>query len=212
MILHRLVQTTRLPNFEMWVTGRDCVCSWTHCFSAVTCDLHPTKPFLNLPYVQWYDGRDGPWEAADDRIRDEVSFGRSLGWNKRASIAVFRGALNPLSTIRDLPGDRFEIHINPKTYKHFGRGKLLAIRQKNPGYLNVSVLPPGIEPNWTNYHYRTWILRLDREGLEMDDPPSLSMRDQAKNFKYGVYAEGSCGWADRLKWMLALGIVPLFQV
>ncbi len=30
-------------------------------------------------------------------------------------------------------------------------------------------------------------------------------------FKYFIYAEGHCGWADRLKWQLMSGSVPIVQ-
>ena len=37
------------------------------------------------------------------------------------------------------------------------------------------------------------------------------MQEQAKLYRYAVYAEGACGWADRLKAQLASGTVMLLQ-
>ncbi len=35
--------------------------------------------------------------------------------------------------------------------------------------------------------------------------------EQSMHFKYFIYAEGHCGWADRLKWQLMSGSVPIVQ-
>lgn len=201
-----------LPNFEMLVLGRDCVCNSTHCFSAVTCDRHRAKPYLNFPYVQWYDERDGPWTQADRLLRDEIAYGRTLEWGKRASMAVFRGTLNPMTTIQGLPNDAFSYTLTSTVRMEYARGKLLHIQQNSTGYLNVSLTPVAISADMNNKHYIKWLRRLEKLGIPNAHPPKLSLRDQARDFKYGIYAEGSCGWADRLKWMLALGIVPLLQV
>lgn len=216
-------QGINLANFEMWVSGADCTCDWTYCFSAVHCDFHPTRPYLNLPYVQWYEERDGRWEDADSRLKEYIAFGRNLTWSQRASKAVFRGTMNHMTTARHLPGGQFSMSLTPKTWQVLGRGKLLSLRTATTttgpyngvaidggDYLDVHLI--GTVSSLARIGILNWTAQVAKQGLVQDQPPGLSMKDQARWFKYGVYAEGACGWADRLKWMLALGLVPLMQV
>ena len=39
----------------------------------------------------------------------------------------------------------------------------------------------------------------------------LTMLDQARYYQMAIYAEGACGWADRLKTQLAAGMLVLLQ-
>jgi hypothetical protein len=188
-------------NFELVARGGDCPCDWTYCFGVVTCTTsHPDYPYLNPAYVQWFDVRDGPWTAADDRVSAYVSYARGLPWKERASVAVFRGTLNHMTTVQGLPGDPFLLRLNATNLYQYGRGKLMTLRQETGNssqYLDVNMdAGPG----------ETFA------GLHVDQPHHLDLREQARRFKYAVVIEGSCGWADRLKWVLALGLVPILQV
>ena len=186
-------------NFELVARGGDCPCDWTYCFGAVTCmTSHPDYQYLNPAYVQWFDQRDGQWTAADDRVSAYVSYARGLPWKERASVAVFRGTLNHMTTVQGLPGDPFLLLLNATNLHQYGRGKLMTLRQETGNssqYLDVN-MDAG----------QTFA------GLHVDQPRHLDLREQARRFKYAVVIEGSCGWADRLKWVLALGLVPILQV
>jgi hypothetical protein len=47
--------------------------------------------------------------------------------------------------------------------------------------------------------------------MQWEPKEYMSMEDQARKYKYVVYIEGNCGWADRLKTQLALGMTILLQ-
>jgi len=199
---------THFPNFELVATGSDCPCEWTHCFCTVTCGTdHPLQEHVNPPYPQWFDERDGPLLNVDRRVSEYVAHARSIDWAQRASVAVFRGVMSHMTTIRGLPGDPFSLWLDLDTWPNYARGKLLSLRQEAnaSAYLNVYV-DAGTADKIGIKHWGQTIA-----GLKVDEPKHMSMLDQARRFKYSIYAEGSCGWADRLKWLLALGLVPFLQ-
>lgn len=197
------------PNFEIKVQTADCPCHDNHCFSVVTCDLdHPLHRLRNVPYVQWLTTRDGDWRKVDERTNANVNHARGLKWEDKKSIAVYRGAVNAATTVRGLVNDPFTHKLGLKDWLLYGRGRLLSLRQEagSERYMNVSL-------NLGHWVYIDGSITWEKaiEGLHMDEPVYLTMNEQADRFKYFIYAEGLCGWADRLKWQLAMGQVPIMQ-
>jgi hypothetical protein len=47
--------------------------------------------------------------------------------------------------------------------------------------------------------------------IAFEDDQHMPLEEQALRFKYVIYAEGNCGWADRLKLLLRSGMVILLQ-
>jgi len=45
----------------------------------------------------------------------------------------------------------------------------------------------------------------------LNEPQNIPLLDQDKNYKYVIYAEGNCGWADRLKMLLHLRMAIIMQ-
>lgn len=158
--------------------------------------------------VQWYDMRDGLLIDVDNRLHNYATYARNLSWESRANVAVFRGNLRHTTTVKELPSNTFRLKLNSTTWLQYGRGKLVTLRQQANAsqYLNINLgrgtQADVVKDNWND------ILA----SLITDEPQQLSMFEQARLFKYTVYAEGNCGWADRLKWYLSLGLVPILQV
>ena len=57
----------------------------------------------------------------------------------------------------------------------------------------------------------TGLMLMNGSFLAFDKPTTLRLQDQALKYKYVVYAEGNCGWADRLKFLFLHGMLVFMQ-
>ncbi|KAK4534195.1 hypothetical protein CDCA_CDCA01G0220 [Cyanidium caldarium] len=99
-------------------------------------------------------------------------------WQERQAQAVFRG----------------------------GRRDALAARLRPVSPLNATdhtavwqtALAYGRESLWRRARRHPRLLDMAWSAGHRDDPAALSPLQQQRRFRYAVYAEGNCGWADRL--------------
>lgn len=156
-------------------------------FTLVSCNFSD-----NVPLPVWETGRDGPLSEWDDvtaafasgairkrsdsidnrRKTDDVS---TLPWEQRQKTAIFRGANRPSMFWRDP-------HAAERNCAGTGRSRLLHLSQLHPDLFNVSLRGACGGRSYAMH--------------------SMSMRAQQALFRYVVYAEGNCMWADRLRLQL----------
>jgi hypothetical protein len=161
------------------------------------------KGVATLPVPQWFRWRDGAFGNWDRRIEEAYLISRSVPWEAKESRAVFRGALRR-STLRENCYTKTGLDfttIDLSNWKDLSRSKLYHLGQLHPDFLDVGV---SKEPGNTE---QAAIL----QQIGWRPSPRISMTDQSKRFKYVVYMEGACGWADRLKLLLAAGFVVFLQ-
>lgn len=155
-------------------------------FTLVACNFSD-----NVPFPVWETLRDGPLEQWDNittafaagvstkkntnnsrKKIDEIS---TLPWEERQKTAIFRGANRPSMFWQNT-------RAADRNCDATGRSKLLHLSNLHPDLFNVS-------------------LRGDCGG-RVYNMHSMSMRAQQALFRYVVYAEGNCMWADRLRLQL----------
>lgn len=123
-------------------------------------------------------------------------------WEQKADKAVFHGALRKSTLVETDEGRSLGwIDLLPENWNMFGRGKLWHLQQQHPDLLEVGICRATSIDN----------LQSVLEAMDWHQKPYMTMEEQAKRYKYVVYLEGTCGWADRLKNLLALGMVIFMQ-
>lgn len=192
--LRHLVKSEKtLGNFEFILNTADCPMR-NYSLSGVTFGMSRCRGKWAVPLPQWFNWRDGKFSKWDHQIKSSRENGQEVEWSKKESIAVFRGNLRDSTMWRDQNGYHRLTRLNETNWHTFGRGKLWYLHLKHPDLLDVGVdigtVNPPTSMNWTKRPY-------------------ISMQNQSRRFKYAVYAEGHCGWADRLKNQLASGMVIL---
>jgi hypothetical protein len=158
------------------------------------------RPAIPLPqWFAWRDGAFGGWDAAMARSHEVAS---EVPWEEKADKAVFHGALRK-STLVEMDAGRSLgwIDLLPENWNKFGRGKLWHLQQLHPDLLDVGICRATSIDN----------LESVLEAMGWQQKPYMTMEEQAKRYKYVVYLEGTCGWADRLKNLLAFGMVIFMQ-
>lgn len=142
---------------------------------------------LSIPSVQYYELRDALLEKWDDTLGKLLQHSRQeeSQWPSKREQAVFRGGIRSASS----------------PWRQWGRARLLLARNSFDGeLLNIS---------FDNFPFA--IPSAEAANMTVDVPVRLSLDDQETTFKYVIYAEGNCGWADRLKYLLARGMLILKQ-
>lgn len=218
-LLSSVAVSGRLPHDTEFVfTATDCVHSVNQhheyrlsnqlssvpVFTLVSCNFSD-----NIPLPVWETGRDGPlsmWDnttaafavsaisaarqspaasvaaAAATAHRNSIAKKKRidndvipLPWEHRQKTAIFRGAYRPSMFWRNL-------RTADRNCKRTGRSRLLDLSRQHPTLFNVSLRG---ECGHTAYAMQ-----------------AMSMRAQQARFRYVVYAEGNCMWADRLRLQL----------
>lgn len=190
----------KLPNFEFLLNTFDCplrnctdqgpIFTITKCHGAET-----------VPVPQWFAWRDGSFGVWDGFMAKSWLSASEVPWSQKESKAVFYGAIRKSSLVKTESGGLSWINLTLDNWDQFGRGKLHKLAQQHPALLEVS-LQRSIS-----------IQQIDKylEAMGWEKKPYMTMEAQAKKFKFVVYLEGNCGWADRLKNQLALGMVLFMQ-
>lgn len=188
-----------LPNFEFILNTADCP-MWNFTLPAPTFSMLYCKGLWNIPLPQWFHYRDGLFSTWDDQLAEAARISLDPPWNTKSSKAVFMGGLRK-RTVQKQGGHIRPIQISTQNWHTFSRGKMWHLAQQHPDLFDVTLSTEGGIPN--------------REAMEkaMDwkEKPFMSMQEQARKYKYAVYIEGNCGWADRLKNLLALGMTVFLQ-
>lgn len=149
---------------------------------------------------QWFFWRDGALGSWDRRMDEAFWAASEVPWAEKSRKAVFRGAIRPSSLVL-AGGELAFVNIREHNWMDTGRTRLWRLMQEHPDMFDVGLTRPSDNPT------------LDRltEQMQWHRRPDLSMAEQAQQFKYVVYVEGACGWADRLKNLLAAGMVVFLQ-
>lgn len=171
-----------------------------------------------MPWSQW-----GRYVAYVGRTYSD------LRWAERAPRAVFRGSFKAFSTgcIKAAesgmaagaallgegtcnmkgpkqPWPTAKVHAG--NWQQYGRSRLLHLRAQRPDLLNVAF-------HASQYpRYEPWNLTFDQQAYPIDAPAIMSLLEQRAAFRYAVYAEGNCGWADRLKHLFLMGFLVFVQL
>lgn len=205
-ILGKLQETIRrneVGSFEFLLNTHDCPMRNFAGGKLAVMTMTKCKGIATLPVPQWFRWRDGAFGNWDHRIEEAYLASRSVPWEEKESRAVFRGALRR-STLRECDGSVTGLDfttIDLSNWKELSRSKLYHLGQLHPDLLDV-----GISKEPGNVDQAALL-----QQIGWQPSPRISMADQSKRFKYVVYMEGACGWADRLKLLLAAGFVVFLQ-
>lgn len=157
-----------------------------------------------LPVPQWFAWRDGSFSAWDQRMDRTIETG-VLGrpWSEKQAKAIFRGNVRP-SVLRFDPGQRRLqfVNVTRETFDQLGRTKIYLLGEQRPDLLDVGLYGKGLDGG---------AALLQTLGPAYQFRPPIPMGEQANQFRYVLYAEGACGWADRLKVLLVSGMLILLQ-
>lgn len=154
-----------------------------------------------IPLPQWYRWRDGAFANWDQRMAQHYFKATSVPWTEKQSKAVFRGVLRPSCLQFDEQRGLHFVNITSKNWRTASRTKLWHLGTQHPDLFDV-----GIVHERSNQHQAILLGAMGAQPAER-----LAMEDQSMKFKYVVYIEGACGWADRLKNLLAAGMLIFMQ-
>ena len=206
LILRVLRRFPALPTFEIGLCPDDCPpalggpSGMRPLLTSVSCQRHRSLPFISwivnieraTDLSEWDEAMVAQWEPRID-------------WQDRIAKGVFRGHLRQYSYCGGWPDSdpRYREPVTAANWRTLGRAAIWAKRIEHPELLNA---------NFGNHAEmaRTWGLSA-AEAEARDEPNSISMLDQARQFRYLVHAEGQCGSADRLKQSLASPMLLLKQ-
>jgi hypothetical protein len=115
-------------------------------------------------------------------------------WKKREKKAVFRGFYR--TSCLDM---NFIFHnMNKTSAGKCGRGKLLELAHENRNLLDIGLFTNSDDDTLSS---QPWY-----------QPGNyLSIEQQSSQFRFVIYSEGNCGWADRLKMLLTSGMLIILQ-
>ncbi len=214
-----------VPNFELAYCVGDCTeaddqPTFVHVQSDHSLHDRYTPP-ANLPFP-WFD-RAGSMDDWNRTISDIVSARRDHPWDARQSKAVFRGDTRSCSGAGEEPDTRHPAPDEPAISVHLkytpnadslqplcGRDRLQWITDTCSSARHLfDVSVRGYRARSTYDRFAHWWSRQFRTASVQ--PDSLSMRDQDQSFKYIVYAEGHCQWANRLRELLWMGMAVIKQ-
>ena len=209
LILRALRRVEQLPAFEIGFCPDDCS-------PALNANENSVLPILtsvscagrsSLPFVAWTvnSNRAPDLSEWDSFIDGWAKRARTVPWQDRAAKAVFRGHLRPFTVCGGWPGERpsYNQGINASNWHGLGRSAIWGARVAHPELLDV---------NFDNRAEMAglWQLRASEAGA-FDEPTSMSMEEQARRFRYTIHPEGQCGFADRLKSLMALPMLIFKQ-
>ena len=209
LLVRALRRLGPLPAFEIGFCPDDCSPALSAseqgvlpAFTSVSCAGRRT-----LPFVAWTvnSNRAPDLSEWDDFIDDWAQKARTVAWSERAPKAVFRGHLRPFTVCGGWPSDapRYNEAVDASNWRVRGRSAIWAARIAHPELLDV---------NFDNHAElaATWKLSTE-EAAAVDEPTSISMEEQARRFRYAIHPEGQCGFADRLKSIMALPMLTFKQ-
>jgi len=154
-----------------------------------------------IPLPQWNSWRDGKFSAWDAQLARLYADGMETLWSSRSEKAVFMGGLR-MGTHWWEDGQLKSIKTNTANWHEFSRGKLWKLGLEHPDLFHVVISPE--QPSNPD---RRAIL----DAMRWTQEPAMSMHEQSQIYKYVIYLEGNCGWADRLRYLLAYGFLIFMQ-
>ena len=210
LLLRALRKLPSLPDFEVGFCPDDCT-------PALSATEQGTLPILTsvscagrrtLPFVAWTVNSNRATDLSewDDFIDEWARKARTVAWQDRKAKAVFRGHLRPFTVCGGWPeagAPRYNEPVGAHNWRTRGRSAVWAARIAHPELLDV---------NFDNHAEMSTLWKMSAsEAAAVDEPPSISMEEQARRFRYVIHPEGQCGFADRLKSLMALPMLVLKQ-
>lgn len=179
-LLSKLASEGRIKNTEFLMSIHDCVQTVNQPHKYRGAHFQESNPSFtivncnfsnNIPFPMWEGSRnrDGGFSGWDEEMRKYAE--DDTPWDKKTGKAVFRGGNRPSMYFRNK--SEADEHC-----AEVGRTRLLHLSQQHPDMLDVSI-------GGTCGGQRTQLERLEP-------------KDHHK-FKYILYAEGNCMWADRTR-------------
>lgn len=180
-LLSRLAKAGRIPNTEFLIAIHDCVqtTAQPHTYRGATfTESNPVFTIVscnfsdNVPFPMWEGGDAGDRGAGfagwDEKMKEYAT--DTTPWEQKTPKAVFRGGNRPSM-----------FYANKKDAEtgcdQTGRSRLKYLAEQTPELYDVSISGQCGGKSW----------ELQRLGVM-----------EHHRFKYIVYAEGNCFWADRL--------------
>lgn len=201
--LQRILARETLPDLEFILNTHDCPMrdlAGTH--SPPVFGITQCRGMRVVPLPQWFAWRDGAFEGWDLRMRHYQAASGGVSWADRQPRAVFRGNVRPSVLQFNTTTGRLQfVNVTRDKLDRLGRTRIYRLGQERPELLEVGLYGKGLDASRAiidllpDYEFR----------------PPLSMGEQAARFRHVVYAEGACGWADRLKILLVAGMLILLQ-
>ncbi|KAK4528074.1 hypothetical protein GAYE_SCF48G6008 [Galdieria yellowstonensis] len=190
VLIEKLLERKSLPNVEFVLSLHDCVQTVSKPHSYRVAKYTESRPIFTLIRCNFSDNLPFPMLEGSSSRGDWNSWDssvqelqkHSIPWTQKSSHAIFRGGLRDSSYFQS----REEAQ---RKCMEVGRGKLLKLQEKRRDLLNISVGGKCLKP-----------YSLQRMSFE-----------QQQHFKYNIYAEGNCFWADRLAKQLFASFVTIKQ-
>lgn len=178
-LLSRLATAGRIRNTEFLIAIHDCVqtVNREHTYrGAHFTESNPVFTIVscnfsdNIPFPMWEANADrgGGFESWDAYVKDYAV--DPTPWASKASKAVFRGGNRPSMYFKDKT-------MADSQCDHVGRTRLLHLAETDPSAFDVSV-GGTCGGKHTSLSRLTW--------------------QEQHHYKYVLYAEGNCFWADRM--------------
>lgn len=179
-LLSRLASEGRIKNTEFLMSIHDCVqtVNRPHTYrGAHFAESNPSFTIVNcnfsdnIPFPMWEGSRnrDSGFSGWDEMIKQYAQ--DETPWEQKISKAVFRGGNRPSMYFKNKVDA--DSHCN-----EVGRTRLMYLSEQQPDLLDVSI-------GGACGGKRTRLQRLDPK--------------EHHKFKYILYAEGNCMWADRMR-------------
>ncbi|GJQ15003.1 hypothetical protein GpartN1_g6794.t1 [Galdieria partita] len=184
VLIQKLLEKKSLPNVEFVLSLHDCVQTVSKPHHYRVAKYIESRPIFTVIHCNFSDNLPFPMLEGSSNRGDWKSWDTSysIPWNKKSNQAVFRGGLRDSSYFQS----REEAQ---RKCLDIGRGKLLHLQEKRGDLLNISV---------GGRCFKSYVL--NRMSFE-----------QQQQFKYNIYAEGNCFWADRLAKQLFASFVTIKQ-
>lgn len=200
-ILKKKVLGFRAIDFELVFCGTDGeppkLAANTSVLQPLGCaeDDHPATP-----WPEWGRNRHDPLSIWESTMTSRIASAVEL--SQARPVAVFRGGANKIKHSCNqapvqIPNGRHSrfIHVNSSNWRKIGtRLKLLHLRQERPDLLNVN-LRESLSKLGGEYG-------IDLSNYSVDAPHTLSMNEQAQQFRYTISIGRKNCWADRLRYLL----------
>lgn len=210
LLVRALRRLQPLPAFEIGFCPDDCSPALSSTdqgvlplLTSVSCAGRRT-----LPFVAWTVNSNRATDLSEwDAFIDEwARKAQTVAWQDREAKAVFRGHLRPFTVCGNWPdaeAPHYNEPVGADNWRTRGRSAVWAARIAHPELLDV---------NFDNRAEMAALWKLSAtEAAAVDEPPSISMEEQARRFRYVIHPEGQCGFADRLKSIMALPMLVLKQ-
>lgn len=159
-----------------------------------------------IPVVQWLYFRDGLFKLWDlkwwNLFVNCNHRSSTIPFENRINKAVFRGIFSPYSSFNEF-GESIPTRITNENLNMTGRAYLHLLGMNNTDYLDIDVVEYWL--------YKKIIQDSIFANTTHQTDKKIQMIDQLNKYQFAISAEGWCGWADRVRYLLHANAVILQQ-